>query len=192
MEENTKANKKSIKEWWKGLEKPTKIVLCSVTSVALASAIIFPTLAATIWKDKFKGEEITFTKDDYYYAENVSLKKGHRYVFTVTMSELESYSSQMSVFSIDYMQEHNSKTIVGDVVTDIAIKSNKTVFTQVSNIDNLSKHQYCFYTNEDGTFYPIGKESFSEEEKDLTIAFTSKDDFNNLILYVGVSNPEFK
>jgi len=79
-EENKRKNK--LLAWWLGLGKWAKVGVCAGATAVLASAVIFPTLAATVWNkggdtykidwNTTKHEELdNLTLHDYFATKNI-------------------------------------------------------------------------------------------------------------------------
>lgn len=179
---NSEKKQNKIAMWWSSLKKPAKIAICSGGAVALASAIIFPTLAATVWKKENRTEiNLNFTKigTEKQYCTGLSLTKGTKYVFKANMNEFTSLNTKHFEIYLEEGESNASSYVTDKYITDFALKTNTKTFKKLEKDSNPGTNEYCLKGTGDDSYYRLGTNSVSNDDT-LIGTFTALENGSNL------------
>jgi len=190
--------------WFRNLNSSIQIGISILGIGGVTSAVIFPILTNTIWKNKtedIKYEEINVEYDDDYgcHAKTISLTKDVNYRIICTLGEQYSETiNNDSFFDItDNSYEDKTNNLIN--LISVSYNSNKYTcaglgdteekFSELRNYTDTHPYSYCLanYVDDDVNYNNvyIGKNSYGSINHKLEICFTAKETITEYIFLFG-------
>jgi len=170
--------KGKFSNWWASLSKAAKIGICTGGVVVISSAVVFPTLAFTVWNKELTPDYvIELEYDDCSYAlpeyTKLDLKKDKVYLFKVDLSDFPSdIIEACSKQPYRIVVRNDDEEFIDKIISNFSIKYNGTKLTKYkknvteTTCTEIPAKQYAYCTIDDeeysyhGAVYAGGANTF--------------------------------